>query len=194
MYSLYFKRALDILIAIIALPFVVIICTIVGLLIIIENPGNPLFIQERMGHKGRIFKIYKLRSMKLSNSMSARFAGYKDPRILKVGHVIRRTRIDELPQFFNVLKGEMSLIGPRPEQVPLAENFLKSIPNYERRLDVRPGITGLAQVEQGYVDSEEGTIIKCSFDLSYVESLSFVNDCKIILKTISVMLFGYGAR
>ena len=88
----------------------------------------------------------------------------------------------------------MSLIGPRPEQVPLAENFLKSIPNYERRLDVRPGITGLAQVEQGYVDSEEGTIIKCSFDLSYVESLSFVNDCKIILKTISVMLFGYGAR
>jgi len=155
---------------------------------------NPLFSQVRIGLGGRPFRIYKIRTMSHFGHGVARFCAHGDERILPGARFLRKTRIDEIPQLFNVLKGDMALVGPRPEQPFFVETFLREIPGYGERFKVKPGITGLAQVTQGYVDSTNGTRIKLGYDLEFIRNRSIRIWCRIILATIRVVVFGYGAR
>jgi lipopolysaccharide/colanic/teichoic acid biosynthesis glycosyltransferase len=122
------------------------------------------------------------------------FAQADDPRVTRIGKFIRRTRLDELPQLWNVLRGQMSLIGPRPEQLPFVQEFATTIPCYPYRHLVRPGLTGWAQVQQGYADSEDATRVKLSYDLYYVTHYSLALDLLIVVKTVKTVCTGFGAR
>lgn len=166
-----------------------------AILIKLEDNGKILYSQQRVGYRNRVFKIYKFRSMKAdAEKKGARFAGLGDSRVTHVGKFIRKSRIDELPQLFNVLKGEMSLIGPRPEQRIFVEQFKQKIPFYEYRHIVKPGITGWAQVMQGYAAEVDETKIKVQYDFYYIKNFSFALDILIFLKTIKIILTGFGAR
>ncbi|WP_305838902.1 sugar transferase [Photobacterium leiognathi] len=168
---------------------------ITAILIKLENPGPAMFIQERVGQGGKVFRIYKFRSMTVKEAGAEdKFATQEQARVTKVGKIIRKVRIDELPQFFNVLKGDMSLIGPRPEQDSFVKQFEQEIPFYGYRHMVKPGITGWAQVVQGYADDTESTTEKLAFDLYYIKNLSFWLDVNIVFKTIRTMLTGFGAK
>lgn len=191
-YNLYVKRVIDIILSLIGLVFAFPIILFTMAAIRIESPGSALFVQERTGFKGEEFNIYKLRSMRTDAEVNgAQWASKNDPRVTKIGAFIRKTRIDELPQLFNVLKGEMSLIGPRPERPMFVESFEKEIPGFSNRLAVRPGLTGWAQVNGGYDISPSD---KLKFDLEYISKMGFIIDLKIILKTIRVIFTGEGAR
>jgi lipopolysaccharide/colanic/teichoic acid biosynthesis glycosyltransferase len=167
-----------------------------ALLIKIEEPTAAIFFwQQRVGAQGKVFNMIKFRSMTTnSEQQGSQFAQANDARVTRLGHFIRKMRIDELPQLWNIIRGEMSLIGPRPEQVTFVEKFNKTIPNYHHRHYVLPGITGLAQIKQGYVDDINGTRTKLSYDLYYIENLSFVMDLRIALQTLHTMATGFGAR
>jgi len=156
--------------------------------------GNPIFTQTRIGQHGKPFRIFKVRSMRVDRHGRARFCAQEDVRIFPGGRFLRKTRIDELPQLFNVLIGDMSLVGPRPEQSDFVKSFLKEIPRYSERFDVKPGITGLAQVNQGYVDSLRGTRIKLKYDLFSIKKRSTSLWINIIVKTMRVVVVGLGAR
>ncbi|GEM83734.1 hypothetical protein MHY01S_19000 [Meiothermus hypogaeus NBRC 106114] len=123
-----------------------------------------------------------------------KFAAESDPRVTRVGRFIRKYRLDEIPQLWNVIKGDMSLIGPRPEQVQFVREYSQTIPLYETRHFVRPGITGWAQVVQGYTDDTDGAMEKLSYDLYYVKNFSLWLDLLVIIKTLSVILRGFGSR
>ena len=158
----------------------------------LESPGNPFYVQSRMGFMGKEFNLIKLRSMRTdAEKNGAQWADKNDPRITKVGRFIRKTRIDELPQIFNVLKGDMSIIGPRPERQIFVEEFVKYIPNFPKRLEVKPGLTGWAQVNGGYEITPEE---KLRLDLFYIENRRFLLDVKIVLRTIQIIFTGEGAR
>lgn len=190
-----FKRFWESVLITITLPITLPLMLITALVIKIENPGPAIFTQERVGQGGRIFKIYKFRSMSIqTDNAESKFATAEQARITKVGKIIRKVRIDELPQFFNVLKGEMALIGPRPEQDNFVQQFEESIPFYGYRHMVKPGITGWAQTVQGYADDESSTKEKLSHDLYYIKYFSFWLDMNIILKTIKTMATGFGAK
>ncbi len=156
--------------------------------------GNPIFSQIRIGLHGEPFRIYKIRTMSHSSQDDARFCSHGDERILPGAAFLRKTRIDELPQFLNVIKGDMALVGPRPEQPFFVETFLREIPGYSDRFQVKPGITGLAQITQGYVDSTNGTRIKLQYDVQYIQGRSLASWFRIVLGTIRVVAFGHGAR
>lgn len=191
----FFKRALDILISIIAIPLLSPVMLITALLIKIESPGPVFFLQNRVGRGNKDFCIYKFRSMsKDSERSGAQFAKTNDVRITKVGKVIRKLRIDELPQFFNVLKGDMSLIGPRPEQRVFVDKFEEEIPFYIYRHIVRPGISGWAQVMHGYAADADDTKVKIEHDFYYIKHFSLWLDALIVFKTIKTILTGFGAR
>ncbi|WJQ05439.1 sugar transferase [Geobacillus stearothermophilus] len=150
-YYPYVKRFLDILLSLLALPIAIPIILIFAVIIKLETPGPAFFLQERVGLHGKYFKVIKLRSMGVNAEQNgAQWAAKNDPRVTKVGAFIRKTRIDELPQLFNVLKGDMSLIGPRPERPMFTAQFNEEIPGFIDRLQVKPGITGWAQVNGGY--------------------------------------------
>lgn len=187
-----FKRVMDILLASIGLIIGIPLMIIFGIAIVIETPGGVIYSQDRVGKDGKIFKIYKLRSM-VSNAEEngAQWAEKDDPRVTKVGNFIRKTRIDEIPQLFNVLKGDMSIIGPRPERPIFTEKFNQEIPGFINRLQVKPGLTGWAQVNGGYdITPKE----KWELDMYYIKNRSIKLDFLIILKTIKVVLTGEGAR
>jgi len=189
------KRALDILFVLASLPVVVPLCLVIAFIIRLTSPGPVLFWQERVGERGRVFKLVKFRSMRVDAERDgAKFASPDDDRITPVGRVLRRYRLDELPQLWNVLKGDMSIVGPRPEQVAFARQFEKQIPFYQWRHRVKPGITGWAQVQQGYAAGIEDTIQKLEYDLYYVKHLSFWLDLSIMLRTVRIILTGFGAR
>lgn len=189
------KRAWESALIIITFPITLPVMAITALLIKIENPGPAMFIQERVGQGGKVFKIYKFRSMTVKQAGAEdKFATEEQSRVTKVGKVIRKVRIDELPQFFNVLKGEMSLIGPRPEQESFVKQFEKEIPFYGYRHMVKPGITGWAQTVQGYADDTDSTREKLAHDLYYIKHLSFWLDMNIVLKTLKTMMTGFGAK
>ena len=161
----------------------------------LNSAGPVLFSQMRIGRNGRPFRIWKFRSMRhQADDSPARFAQTNDERITRVGRFIRRWRLDELPQLYNVLAGHMSLIGPRPEQLAFVEAFATRIPAYTYRHLVRPGLTGWAQMQQGYADSEEGAAVKLSYDLYYVAHYSMALDLLIFYKTARIVLNGFGAR
>ena len=190
-----FKRLFDMLAVLAVAPFVLPICLVTAVLIRLDSPGGVFFVQERVGQGGRPYRMFKFRSMCHDSEKSgAQFAQANDMRVTRIGRVIRKTRIDELPQFINVLKGEMSLIGPRPEQVKFVNEFAEQIPFYNYRHVVRPGITGWAQVTQGYASDADETREKLEHDFYYIKRFSVWLDLLIVGRTIKTMLTGFGAR
>lgn len=189
------KRFLDVVLVIASLPIVVPLLILIAAIIWMDSGRPVLFWQARVGQGGRVFRMVKFRSMRVDAEQNgAQFARFDDDRVTRVGRILRKYRLDELPQLWNVLKGEMSLIGPRPEQVEFARRFEEQIPFYRWRHRVKPGITGWAQVQQGYADSVEDTMEKLEYDLFYVKHLSFWLDLNIAIKTIRIILTGFGAR
>ncbi|MGM1532359.1 MULTISPECIES: sugar transferase [Bacillus cereus group] len=186
------KTIFDILFAVIGLCITFPIIFIFSVLIMLESPGPPFYLQERLGFKGKKFNIVKLRSMRFdAEKNGAQWAKKNDPRITKVGMFIRMTRIDELPQFFNILKGDMSVVGPRPERPIFTKEFEKQIPGFKKRLLVKPGVTGWAQVNGGYdITPRE----KLELDIYYINNVNCILDIKIMLNTIKVVFTGDGAR
>ena len=194
LYSIV-KRFIEMLLVLLTVPLWVPVILITGVLIKLESDGPMFFIQERVGQGNKDFKVYKLRSMcKNSEKDGAQFAQANDMRITRVGHFIRKVRLDEIPQFINVLKGDMSLIGPRPEQRVFVDQFEKEIPFYSYRHVVKPGITGWAQVVHGYAADADDTRIKIEHDFYYIKHFSMWLDILITFKTVRTVLTGFGAR
>lgn len=193
-YSLV-KRIIDIILILVTFPITLPIMAITALAIRLESDGGALFIQKRVGQGGKEFDIYKFRSMcKDSEKNGAQFASAGDMRVTRIGKFIRKTRIDELPQFFNVLKGDMSLIGPRPEQKVFVDKFEEQIPFYSYRHIVKPGISGWAQVVHGYAAGIDDTQVKIEHDFYYIKHFSLWLDILIMFKTLKTMITGFGAR
>lgn len=191
LFDLY-QRVLDIIISLIGLIIGIPLMILFGIFIKIEDKGPMTYKQERLGKNGKVFYIYKLRSMRTdAEKFGAKWADKDDPRITKVGKFIRKTRIDELPQLFNILKGDMSIIGPRPERPSFTDQFNKDIPGFINRLAVKPGLTGWAQVNGGYEITPEQ---KLKEDMYYIKNRSVSLDIKILLMTVKVVLTGDGAR
>jgi sugar transferase (PEP-CTERM system associated) len=190
-----YSRALDLVasvaIGIVALP----VMALVALAILIED-GRPIFYrQRRVGLMGVEFTVYKFRSMiKNAEAAGAQWAGAQDSRITRVGSITRKLRLDELPQIFNVFRGEMSLVGPRPERPEFVERLVAKIPYYHERHCVKPGITGWAQLCYPYGSSDEDAMEKLQFDLYYVKHRSLIFDLMVLLQTAEVVLWGKGAR
>jgi len=185
-----FKRAIDILFA---APGVVVstpITFLLALLVRLTSRGPAFYLQERVGKDGRTFKIIKLRTMVVNaeETTGPVWAADNDPRETWLGRILRRTHLDELPQFWNVLRGDMSLIGPRPERPVFVEKFRKEIPHYADRLAVRPGITGWAQVNHPYDRSIEDVRRKLDFDRDYIRKMGWGIDIRIIVATAKRML------
>lgn len=186
------KRASDIVFALFALVLTSPIILLCGIAIWFEDRGSIFFTQSRIGRNRVPFKIIKLRTMRAQRATDSRYTEPGDSRITKIGGFLRTTRLDELPQLWNVLTGDMSLIGPRAEWDVLVEQYEKEIPCYHFRHLVKPGITGWAQVNYPYGANMEDTIRKLEFDLYYIRHFSFLLDAAIVLKTIHIMLFGKG--
>lgn len=189
-----FKRIIDFSIVLILMPLWYPLGLLVALAVKIDSPGPAIYSQIRTGLHGKPFRIYKFRSMRFEPLAQAQFAQKNDPRITRLGQFIRKTRLDEIPQLWNILRGDMSLIGPRPEQEKFVHQFAEQIPSYPYRHLVRPGLTGWAQVQQGYAASADETVIKLSYDLYYVTHYSLAMDLLIVLKTIKTVITGHGAR
>ncbi len=174
---------------ILSLPFMIVISAIIK----IESKGPVFFKQKRVGKNGKPFTCYKFRSMKVHEKENhSKYACKKDPRVTRFGSIMRRLRLDELPQFINILKGDMNLIGPRAEWIELVKKYKKKIPFYNQRHLVRPGLTGWAQVNYPYGQNVQDTIYKLQYDLYYVKNRSFFLDLLIILKTLKIVLTGKG--
>ncbi len=194
----YSKRIFDILFSVIMLVVMAPIMLLAALAILIESRiGDPvLYRQERVGRNGRVFEVIKFRSMGVDAEKAGQaiWAGANDPRVTRVGAFMRKTRIDELPQLFNVLRGDMSFVGPRPERPQFVEELSAQIPYFGMRHRVNPGITGWAQVSYSYGASVEDAKQKLQYDLYYIKNYSIFLDLTIILQTIQVVLWGQGAR
>ena len=189
------RRVVEILVtlvlAIVALP----VMALVAIAIKLDSRGTVFYRQRRVGEGGRTFTIVKFRSMRSdAESNGVQWASERDPRVTRVGAVLRRCRLDELPQLWNVLKGEMALVGPRPERPELVAELVRHVPFYEPRHLVRPGVTGWAQVYAPYASSVQESVDKLSYDLYYVKHQSFATDVGIMLSTLGVMAGGKGAR
>ena len=189
------KYALDFVFSGILLIVFAPVMVLVALAIRIETGRPVLFVQDRVGQNGRHFRVFKFRSMyNRSDSSQARWASDEDHRITRVGRFIRKFRLDELPQLFNVLRGEMSLVGPRPEQPYFCHVLESQVPYYAERHSVRPGITGWAQVKYKYGASVDQSITKLEYDLFYLKHMSPLLDMAILFSTIHVLLSGKGAK
>ena len=188
------KRLMDISIAIAALPIALPILA-AGALAVLISMGRPvLFLQPRTGQGGGVFSIYKLRTMQPAGDSPGGSTVERDLRVSSVGRVLRRFRVDELPQLLNVLRGDMSIIGPRPEWTLLSEKYSQELPVYTYRHLVRPGITGWAQVRSGYASDLAETRTKVGYDLFYIKNLSFSLDIQILVRTVWTLISGGGAR
>jgi lipopolysaccharide/colanic/teichoic acid biosynthesis glycosyltransferase len=189
------KRAADILLTALAAPLAIVLGVIIWVAVRMDSSGKAIFAQTRVGRDGKRFTLYKFRTMiDGADNGGARFAKIGDARLTRVGRVLRKVRIDELPQLWNVLKGDLSLVGPRPEQPEFVEEFARSIPFYEHRHLIRPGLTGWAQVNYGYADDEADTIEKLTYDLFYVKHMSPWLDLNIFGRSIWTVLSGFGAQ
>jgi lipopolysaccharide/colanic/teichoic acid biosynthesis glycosyltransferase len=187
---LLFRRIIDVFVSLTILPFGVLILFIFGSLIRIEGPGSFLFVQRRVGKGGKSFNFYKLRTMIPEDQARPTFASENSHRITRIGRLARRWRIDEIPQFWNVLIGDMTLIGPRPEQVEFVSEYEAAIPFYGLRHRVRPGLTGWAQVKQGYAEGQGETRLKLAYDVYYIKHASPWLDSLILLKTFYFVIRG----
>jgi exopolysaccharide biosynthesis polyprenyl glycosylphosphotransferase len=190
------KRAIDVAFATLLLALVLPFFPLLALLIRMDSPGPVFYLQERVGANGKPFTIIKFRSMRWNaeKDTGAAWASENDPRVTKLGAFLRRTRIDELPQLVNVLRGDMSFIGPRPERPEFVAEICKVTPWYLERHAVKPGITGWAQVMYPYGASLGDSVEKLRYDLYYINNLSFFLDMFILLETVKVVLFRRGGR
>ncbi len=203
------KQIVDIGAAFVLLPFFGIVCVFVAPLIYFNSGWPVFFVQERIGHRGKLFKVYKFRTMSANpvpiadegeeksnkgEDIAVAMTQDKDPRITAIGKFLRKYRIDEMPQILNILRGEMSWIGPRPEAVTLAKWYEEDLAFYPYRHIVRPGISGWAQVNQGHVTSQEQVLEKLHYDFFYIKYLSPWLDLIILVRTIRTMMFGVGAK
>lgn len=192
------KRLADTAVIIMSAPIIIPIALLVAFAIKWEGRHSKsavLFKQRRIGQGGKLFTMYKFRSMvATAEANGSQMATDADLRVTKFGCFIRKTRLDELPQFINVLKGEMSLIGPRPEQLDFVKQFNETIPFYRYRHIVKPGISGWAQVMHGYASDEDETKVKLEHDFFYIKNFSLTLDLLIVIKTIQTMVTGFGAR
>lgn len=188
------KRLMDIVVSVLILVVSAPVWFFVAVAIKVNSPGPLVYSQERVGKNGKVFRMHKFRSM--YQDAEARtgpvWATSDDPRVTSIGRFLRKTRLDEIPQFFDVLRGDMSLVGPRPERPHFVEMLAQEIPLYKRRLSVKPGITGWAQIKQGYDTSIDDVRSKVRYDLFYIENMSFRMDIKILLMTVYTMVAGRG--
>jgi sugar transferase (PEP-CTERM system associated) len=192
----FLKRAFDIAVSLALLLLTLPLLAVTACLIKLESPGPIFYHQDRVGLRGRVFTILKFRSMRVDAETDGRprWASERDPRVTRIGAIIRKLRVDELAQIFNVLRGDMSFIGPRPERPFFVAELTQSIPYYSERHWVRPGITGWAQVNYPYGASTEDAWIKLTYDLYYVKNRSIFLDIMILLQTTRVIFWNYGAR
>lgn len=193
--TLVLKRALDLLCSALGLVLAAPILAVAALAIKLDSPGPVLYTQVRAGERGRAFRMHKLRSMRTdAEARGARWAAEDDPRVTRVGRFLRRTRVDEIPQLWNVLVGEMSLVGPRPERPIFARELERAIPLFRQRLAVKPGVTGHAQVRCRYGASVDDAREKLAYDLFYIKSLSLWFDLSILVDTVKVVVLRVGSR
>ena len=195
------KRLIDILFSLAVIPILIVPLAVAALVIRFDSPGPIFFRQDRIGYRGKVFSVLKFRTMRVAapvaegvDRLHAAITQDDDVRITKVGRFLRKTRIDELPQVFNILRGEMSWIGPRPEAQPLSEWYESEIPFYLYRHIVRPGVTGWAQVNQGHVAGISEVHDKLRFDFYYIKNFSMWLDLVILFKTAVVVVRGSGAK
>jgi lipopolysaccharide/colanic/teichoic acid biosynthesis glycosyltransferase len=193
----YFKSLVDFSFALLFLPIALPLMALIAVAIRLDSRGPSLFRQKRVGHAGRLITVYKFRTMQSVDSVDERHAAMTrdgDDRVTRVGRVLRKLRIDELPQLFNILKWEMSWIGPRPEAQVLSVWYTSEIPFYRYRHVVKPGISGWAQVNQGHVAEVDEVHRKLQYDFYYIKYFSPWLDVLIFFRTIKTMLTGWGAR
>jgi sugar transferase (PEP-CTERM system associated) len=195
-FTRFVKRMLDLSLSIIGVVPALPLMALTALAIKLDSAGPVLYSQERVGENGRVFTVYKFRSMRADAERSGQpiWARDKDDRITRVGRFIRLTRLDELPQLWNVLRGDMSFVGPRPERPFFVEQLAREIPFYLQRHAVKPGLTGWAQVKYQYGSSVEDAMEKLRYDLYYIKHMSVFFDLTIVLDTVKVILFGKGAK
>ena len=192
----FLKRSIDLILSLIMLILLLPVIILAAILIKIDSKGPVFFSQERIGGKRKTYKVHKFRSMiaDAEKQSGPVWAKDDDDRITRVGNVIRKWRLDELPQLWNVLKGDMSFVGPRPERDFFVKQLEETIPYYGERFTVKPGITGWAQVSYGYGASVDDAVEKLNYDLFYIKNMSIFMELMIVLRTIKIVLFGKGAR
>jgi lipopolysaccharide/colanic/teichoic acid biosynthesis glycosyltransferase len=198
---LQMKRLIDVVLALLSLPLVLPIVALVALAIRLDSPGKVFFKQRRIGFRGEPFTMYKFRTMRPLSEMqstdcsrSLAMTKEQDERVTRIGRYLRKHRVDELPQIFNILRGEMSWIGPRPEAEVLGSWYAMQVPFYGYRHMVRPGITGWAQVNQGHVVEVEDIRHKLHYDFFYIKNFSAWLDALIVTRTLKILLLGVGAK
>jgi lipopolysaccharide/colanic/teichoic acid biosynthesis glycosyltransferase len=191
-----FKRFFDICVSLGLLIFAVPVMIFLSILVRLNSPGPAIYCQQRLTTNRRIFTMFKFRTMieTAEQNTGATWAAENDPRVTRLGRFMRKTRLDELPQLINVLIGDMSLIGPRPERPEFARLLQQKYPHFKERYQVPAGLSGLAQVESGYADSVESYGEKLKHDLEYVQNRSIILDIKIAIRTIHTIISGFGAR
>jgi len=194
--NLAVKRALDLSFGILGLAISLPVMVLVAIAVKLDSKGPAIFRQERVGLGGKTFRVLKFRSMRVDaeESNGAQWATKDDPRATRVGRFLRKFRLDELPQFLNVIRGEMSFVGPRPERPVFVEQLRKDISYYDERHSVRPGVTGWAQVLYPYGATVEDAYRKLEYDLFYLKNMSVFFDCVVVLKTIRIVFTGHGGR
>ena len=190
------KRIYDLVLSLIMLMTISPVLALVAVAIKLNSRGPVFFSQERIGENGKPFTLYKFRSMKAGAEEGSGpvWASHDDPRITEVGKIIRKLRIDELPQLWNVLKGDLSFVGPRPERPFFVEKLKQEVPYYKERHIVKPGITGWAQINYGYGASIEDALEKLKYDLYYIKNMSLFIDLMVIFHTAKIVLLGRGSR
>lgn len=190
------KRGFDVALAVVLLTILLPLMVLIGILIKLSSPGPMLFTQRRLTAGGRVFTMYKFRTMcaNAESKTGAVMAAANDMRVTRLGRILRKSRFDELPQLVNVIIGDMSLIGPRPERPEIAKELVRQLPEMRERLSVAAGLTGLAQVKAGYVSSAEEYKEKLAWDMQYIKKRSLLLDLKIAWLTIWVIITGRGAR
>jgi sugar transferase (PEP-CTERM system associated) len=194
--TLILKRIIDLGCAVIGLVMSLPIMMLVALAIRLDSKGPILYRQTRVGLRGKCFKVLKFRSMRVDAEagQGAQWAVDRDPRVTRIGRFLRKYRLDELPQFVNVIRGEMSFVGPRPERPEFVEILRKEISYYDERHSVRPGLTGWAQVRYPYGSNVKDAIRKMEYDLFYLKNMSLLFDCAIILDTVRIVIGGRGGK
>ena len=187
------KRVIDVTVSIVALIFLIPVFIVLAILVKTSSPGPIFFLQDRIGKRGRVFKIIKFRTMYVGSEKNGpQLSSSDDPRITKIGRFMRKTRLDEFPQFYNVLIGDMSLVGPRPERQFYIDQIAAIEPQFLELTKVRPGITSWGQVKYGYAENVEQMLDRMKFDLLYLKNRSLSLDFKIMLYTISIIFKGAG--
>jgi sugar transferase (PEP-CTERM system associated) len=190
------KRVLDLVVGMVGLILSAPVMALVALAVRWDSRGPVIYRQTRVGRMGKCFQVLKFRSMRTDAELKngAQWATADDPRVTRIGKALRKYRLDELPQFINVIRGEMSFVGPRPERPEFVEDLRKTIPYYDERHSVRPGLTGWAQVQYSYGASIEDAFNKLEYDLFYLKHLSITFDMAIIVQTIRIVFSGRGGR